>query len=80
MNRIAPAAVFSEKVLLGLEQKNLILSKDVKLNDLLIPGKLTKFLINPEIDVTKRTAEKQGNKKSKETKMDKGNKILISKN
>ena len=53
MNKVSPTSLNSDKILKTLEKENLILQKDSKLSDVLIPGKLSKFLIKADFDYSK---------------------------
>ncbi len=50
----------------SINKDQLVISKDYSLNDLLIPGKLTNFLINPDIEI-KKIQSKTNQKPNKNT-------------
>ena len=47
MNKVSQTGIQTDKILKTLEKENLILQKDIKLSDLLIPGRLSRFLLIP---------------------------------
>lgn len=49
MNKVTPQGISIEKLLGNLSEKKIVLCKELKFNDIIVPGKVQRFLVNPDI-------------------------------